>query len=63
MLAPEGLPDVSPDAFLSLLALGFVIAVGGHVYGSRPTIALGMILIVMAVVVLPLIALATAGGG
>jgi hypothetical protein len=62
VLAPPELPDVSPNAFLSLLALGFVIAVAGHVYGSRSTIALGLILIVMAVVVLPLIALATAGG-
>ena len=63
MTAPPELPDVSPGSFLSLLAVGFAIAVVGHVYGSRPVIALGMILIVMAVVVLPLIALATAGGG
>lgn len=62
MLAPPELPDVSPNAFLSLLALGFLIAVGGHIYGSRPVIALGMILIVMAVVVLPLITLATGAG-
>ena len=62
MLAPPELPDISPNAFLSLLALGFLIAVGGHIYGSRPVIALGMILIVMAVVVLPLIALATGAG-
>ncbi|MBA3370694.1 MAG: hypothetical protein H0T96_04460 [Thermoleophilaceae bacterium] len=35
----------------------------GHVYRSRPMIALGMILIVVAVIILPLITLARIGAG
>ncbi len=62
MLAPPELPDVSPNAFLILLAIGFAVGVFGHVYRSRPMIALGLILIVVAVIVLPLVALVTGAG-
>jgi hypothetical protein len=58
---PPEFPDVSPDAFLTLLALGFGVAVVGHIYRSRPVIALGVTLIVVAVIVLPLITLARLG--
>ena len=63
MLAPGQFPEVSPNAFLILLAVGFAVGVLGHVYRSRPMIALGMILIVVAVIVLPLITLARIGAG
>jgi hypothetical protein len=39
------------------------VGVLGHVYRSRPMIALGMILIVVAVIILPLITLARIGAG
>ena len=42
-----------------LMALGFVIGVGGHVYGSRPVIALGIGLIFIATLLLPLALYAT----
>jgi hypothetical protein len=38
------------------------VGVLGHVYRSRPMIALGMILIAVAVIVLPLVALETGAG-
>ena len=63
MLAPPEFPDVSPTAFLILMGLGFVVATAGHIYKSRAVIALGMILIVVGVIILPLITLARLGAG
>ncbi|MDQ3241246.1 MAG: hypothetical protein M3Q43_07640 [Actinomycetota bacterium] len=56
------MPEVSPNPFLILLAIGFAVGVLGHVDRSRPMIALGMILIMVAVIVLPLVALETGAG-
>jgi len=62
VLAPGQFPEVSPKAFLILLCDRLRVGVLGHVYRSRPMIALGMILIVVAVIVLPLVALETGAG-
>ena len=49
----------SPEPFLVLMALGFLVGVGGHVYGSRPAIATGIGLILIATLLLPLALYAT----
>ncbi len=46
--------DPSPMPFIALMALGFLIGVGGHVYRSRLAIATGIGLIFVATVMLPL---------
>lgn len=53
------LPDVPASAFIALLALGFAVGAFGHLYQWRPAIALGILLIVIAVIVLPLVTLLT----
>jgi hypothetical protein len=49
----------SPAPFVVLMALGFLVGVGGHVYGSRPAIATGIGLILIATLLLPLALYAT----
>ena len=49
----------SPEPFLVLMGLGFLVGVGGHVYGSRPAIATGIGLILIATLLLPLALYAT----
>jgi hypothetical protein len=49
----------SPVPFIVLMALGFVIGVGGHVYRSRPAVATGIGLIFVATLLLPLAVYAT----
>ena len=49
----------SPVPFIVLMALGFVIGVGGHIYKSRPVIATGIGLIFIATLLLPLAIYAT----
>ncbi len=44
----------SPVPFIVLMALGFVIGVGGHIYKSRPVIVTGIGLIFIATLLLPL---------
>jgi hypothetical protein len=44
----------SPVPFIALMALGFVVGVTGHVYGSRPLIATGIAMIFIATLLLPL---------
>jgi hypothetical protein len=44
----------SPLPFVALMAVGFVVGVAGHVYGSRTLIASGIGLIVIATLLLPL---------
>jgi hypothetical protein len=44
----------SPVPFIALMALGFLVGVGGHIYGSRPAIATGIGLIFIATLLLPL---------
>jgi hypothetical protein len=59
---PGQFPDVSPDSYLILLAIGFALGALGHLYGSRFVVGLGMIMIVLAVIVLPLITLLSGAG-
>lgn len=47
-------PSLAP--FIALLALGFVVAILGHLSGSNGVVAIGLILIFLATVVLPLLA-------
>ena len=49
----------SPLPFIALMALGFVVGVTGHVYGSRPMIVTGIGLIFIATLLLPLALYAT----
>ena len=49
----------SPEPVLVLMGLGFLVGVGGHVYGSRPAIATGIGLILIATLLLPLALYAT----
>jgi hypothetical protein len=45
-------PDLAP--FIVLMAVGFVIGVGGHVYHSRTAVAAGIGMIFVATILLPL---------
>jgi hypothetical protein len=45
---------VSPNFFLALLALGFLIGTVGHIVKSRPLQAAGIILILAATIFLPI---------
>ena len=49
----------SPVPFVVLMALGFVVGVTGHVYRSRPMIATGIGLVLIATLLLPLALYAT----
>jgi hypothetical protein len=53
------LPEVSPLPFVALLLLGFVIGGFGHLYRWRPAIALGVVLIMTATIVLPIVTFLT----
>jgi hypothetical protein len=44
----------SPVPFIVLMALGFLIGVAGHVYRSRPVVATGIGMILIATLLLPL---------
>jgi hypothetical protein len=44
----------SPLPFIGLMALGFLVGVAGHVYGSRPLVAAGIGMIFVATLLLPL---------
>ncbi len=46
--------EPSPLPFIALMALGFVIGIGGHVYKSRTAIATGIGMIFTATLLLPL---------
>ena len=54
---PKALPDASPEPIVTLLLLGFVIGILGHLFRSRFVVALGVLLIATATVVLPLVVL------
>ena len=49
----------SPVPFIVLMGLGFVVGVAGHVYRSRPMVATGIGLILIATLLLPLALYAT----
>jgi hypothetical protein len=51
--------DPSPVPFIVLMAVGFLIGAGGHVYKSRPAVATGIGLIFIATLLLPLALYAT----
>jgi hypothetical protein len=51
--------DPSPIPFIVLMAVGFLVGVGGHVYKSRAAIATGIGLIFIATLLLPLALYAT----
>jgi hypothetical protein len=44
----------SPVPFIVLMTIGFVVGVVGHVYHSRPLIATGIGLVLIATLLLPL---------
>jgi hypothetical protein len=44
----------SPVPFIVLMAIGFVVGVAGHVYGSRAVVATGIGMIFIATLLLPL---------
>jgi len=46
--------DPSPLPFIALMALGFVVGVAGHVYGSKTAVATGIGMIFLATLLLPL---------
>lgn len=58
-LVPSGDPDLT--VFIVLTLLGFVIGMAGHVYKSTVAILVGIVLIMVATIVLPLIVFR--GGG
>jgi hypothetical protein len=49
----------SPAPFIVLMGLGFLVGVTGHVYRSRPMIATGIGLVLIATLLLPLAIYAT----
>jgi len=49
----------SPVPFVVLMTLGFLVGVTGHVYRSRPMIATGIGLVLIATLLLPLALYAT----
>ncbi|MBA2516659.1 MAG: hypothetical protein H0V22_04990 [Solirubrobacterales bacterium] len=44
----------SPEPFVALMFLGFLIGTAGHVYRSKATVAAGIGLIFLATLLLPL---------
>jgi hypothetical protein len=44
----------SPTPFIVLMGIGFLIGIGGHLYGSRFIVAIGVMLIFLATLLLPL---------
>jgi hypothetical protein len=44
----------SPTPFIVLMGIGFAIGIGGHLYGSRFIVAIGIVLIFLATLALPL---------
>jgi hypothetical protein len=46
--------DATPEPFIALMLLGFVIGAGGHVYRSQSAVIVGIGLIFLATLGLPL---------
>lgn len=44
----------SPEPFIALMLLGFLVGVAGHVYESKGTVATGIGMIFLATLLLPL---------
>jgi hypothetical protein len=52
-LVPSGDPDLT--VFIVITLVGFVVGVLGHIYKSTPVIITGIVLILAATIILPLI--------
>ena len=46
--------QLSPKAYITLMGLGFVVGVSGHVVRSKALVAAGVLMIFLATVLLPL---------
>ena len=55
---PSEFPQVDASLTITLLAIGFAIAVVGHLYRARLLIVVGLVTIFVAVIVVPTVALA-----
>jgi hypothetical protein len=51
--------DPSPEPFIALMALGFLVGVTGHVYKRNWLVATGIAMVFMATILLPLLLYAT----
>jgi hypothetical protein len=64
-LEPGGGPEqsgdfeVSPTFFVILLGIGFVVAIAGHITKSRTLVAAGVLMIMLATVLIPIVLHAT----
>jgi hypothetical protein len=47
--------DATPEPFIGLMVLGFLVGAAGHVYRSQTTVIVGIGLIFMATLGLPLV--------
>ena len=54
---PEQTGDfrISPSFFVVLFGVGFVVGVAGHVVKSRTLVATGILLVLLATVILPIV--------
>lgn len=48
--------DLSPNAYIALMGIGFVVGTAGHVFKSKTVVAAGVLMIFLATVLLPLTA-------
>jgi hypothetical protein len=54
LLPPGALPE-SIEPYLALMIAGFVLGILGHIAGSRWMVAIGVIMIVLAALVFPIV--------
>jgi hypothetical protein len=48
--------NLSPRAYIALMAIGFLVGTAGHIVHSKVMVAAGLIMIFLATVLLPLTA-------
>ena len=48
--------DLSPRAYIALMAFGFIVGTAGHIVRSKVLVAAGLLMIFLATVLLPLTA-------
>jgi hypothetical protein len=51
--SPEGDFSISPNAFIALLLIGFLVGGVGHLYRSKTLVASGVLMIFLATVGIP----------
>jgi hypothetical protein len=51
--------DPSPGPFIALMALGFLVGTGGHVYKNQWAVGIGIAMVFMATLLLPLLVYGT----